>query len=709
VWESRVNGLVRIGWSAGGELVGVVGDKGAVIFRGLETGEGRRLAASDVNDPRYATAYCPARSLLAVGGEGSLIHIWDVTTGRERFTFDTKAGAATHRLALSPDGRWLAVRTGGRDEARGVQLWDLSRGTLARRFAGEQEAIYGLQFSPDGKILAVMGWKGIRLWDVQTGRRRVGPDATFRHAYEVAFSPDGKTLAAPPRHGGAIARWDVATGARAPADPGHVTAPHQIDFSPDGSRLVSCDNAGDTAFVWDVATGRMAARVGGGSLVQNAYFSADGRGLFVAWHGSEVSYRDAATGRVLHAAMLSDPERPGHRQSAQSLHISDDRKSLVAASFGYPVGKTREGGDRLLLTGLDAATRGTIFRRHRADTPGFRAVSSDLGVLAGTSGDFRDPDPLRGVPVLLEDMRTGQPLVSLPRTETPTVGIGFSPDSRLVATGSGRPLPVGSVLRLCERESGGEILTLPAGNTYSWAFSPDSRILAVRGRGTEIVLWDLRRREEVRHLRGAATPANVLGFSPDGRRLVSGHEDGTLLVWDVAGPAKAVPAVLDAPGALKAWEELRGDAKRAFAARAALADSPEVALKLLRDRVKPVAPVEPAVLRLLLDGLDSDTFAVRDAARKRLEALGDRVAGGLQAALKADPTLEVRRRIEALLQHLRKPDDELLRALRAVAVLEDIGTPEARALLEAVAAGAAGARLTRDATAARARLDRRGR
>jgi hypothetical protein len=53
------------------------------------------------------------------------------------------------------------------------------------------------------------------------------------------------------------------------------------------------------------------------------------------------------------------------------------------------------------------------------------------------------------------------------------------------------------------------------------------------------------------------------------------------------------------------------------------------------------------------------------------------------------------------------PHSEFLRRLRAVAVLEHIGTPEARQVLENLAGGEPEARLTREAKASVARLSRR--
>ena len=83
----------------------------------------------------------------------------------------------------------------------------------------------------------------------------------------------------------------------------------------------------------------------------------------------------------------------------------------------------------------------------------------------------------------------------------------------------------------------------------------------------------------------------------------------------------------------------------------------------------------------------------------------------LRKALDGRPPLETRRRLEQLLekQELGRwaPAPEGLRLGRALEVLERAATPEARRVLEALAAGAPAARLTQDARGALARLSRR--
>jgi hypothetical protein len=106
--------------------------------------------------------------------------------------------------------------------------------------------------------------------------------------------------------------------------------------------------------------------------------------------------------------------------------------------------------------------------------------------------------------------------------------------------------------------------------------------------------------------------------------------------------------------------------------------------------------------------LDSETFDVRESAAKELSALGEGIEPALRQALKGKRSAEVRRRIEQLLDGFRNvPTGDSIRVVRAVEVLERIGTAEARQVLEAFAKGAPAARLTREAQAALDRLSRR--
>jgi hypothetical protein len=138
---------------------------------------------------------------------------------------------------------------------------------------------------------------------------------------------------------------------------------------------------------------------------------------------------------------------------------------------------------------------------------------------------------------------------------------------------------------------------------------------------------------------------------------------------------------------------------------ARLADVPEQAVRLLRDRLRPAAAPPAEELRRLIAALDDASFERREAATKRLADLDELAEAAMRDALRGQPSREVRRRLEGLLAEPRLVQvPEARRQLRAVRLLESIGSGEARQVLEQLAKGAPEARLTRDAQAALRRL-----
>jgi hypothetical protein len=363
--------------------------------------------------------------------------------------------------------------------------------------------------------------------------------------------------------------------------------------------------------------------------------------------------------------------------------------------------------------------------------------------------------PAKGTTVRLWDLDTGRPVRRFPQQNAVAGAVAFSRDGkrlavaerrgvaggtrsegtiRAYALGGGRELwrerqehwqitsltfsPEDRLLAVCH-DGGMDLLDAATGRSHRRVelrahyvgpvtFAPDGRTLAFAWWPEEGVDYSVRLLEvasgTVRSAwRGHEGAVTALAFSPDGRTLASGSTDATVLLWDATNRTPSVAAPPPTAEQLKAlWSELAAeDAAAAFKAMRRLAAAPAEAVPFLKQRIHPVPrkPVDARTVTRLITDLDDNRFKVREKATRELEALGAPVVPALRKTLAGKPDLDVQRRIERLLAKLDPPSPtpHLLRSLRALEVLEWIGTPDARKMVQAVADGDPWAELTRAA------------
>lgn len=159
------------------------------------------------------------------------------------------------------------------------------------------------------------------------------------------------------------------------------------------------------------------------------------------------------------------------------------------------------------------------------------------------------------------------------------------------------------------------------------------------------------------------------------------------------------------------WNDLLcANGQKGYRAVRALPAVPDQALALFKDRLRPPpTTVDAATIDRLIGDLDSGQFAVRQKATQELTRLGHLAGPALRQVLARGPALEVRKRVETLLDPLQAYSlaGEELRLWRATEVLEAIGTAEARRLLERLTQEEYGARLAQEARAGLDRLAKR--
>jgi dipeptidyl aminopeptidase/acylaminoacyl peptidase len=270
----------------------------------------------------------------------------------------------------------------------------------------------------------------------------------------------------------------------------------------------------------------------------------------------------------------------------------------------------------------------------------------------------------------------------------------FTPDSRILALDDAEYIDGTCVftVRLHETATGKELAKWIAHENWvrALAISPDGQWLATGSYDKTVALWELATGKELRRFRGHQAEVVSLSFAPDGKTLASASSDHTILLWPVPDmPSKAGRSVQHH------WDHLASDDEvQVFQARYALLADPERSVPFLKVQLRLVPTATSAQLTRLIADLDDKEFAVRSKAFRELEELEIGAAEAIIAALDANPSPEVSRRLQQLLDRVAQPTTEQSQAIKGVEILRQIATPSAKEILTHLARGASGARLT---------------
>jgi RNA polymerase sigma factor (sigma-70 family) len=476
--------------------------------------------------------------------------------------------------------------------------------------------------------------------------------------WSAAFAPDGKTLATVGGQWGKkgeVILWDPAAKkvrARVEEPMGVRT----VAFAPDGKTLATADFFHATIKLRDPKTGKARRllrdhNLKAATVVNSIAFSPDCRSLAAAYLDGFIEIWDL-TGDKVRAGFS------GHPGGVFCLAISPNGKTLVTA-----------GGDKTVkLWDLATGERRLVLTGH-TDMVETLAISPDGRTLASGSWDKT---------IRLWEMATGKQRLILQGHKFEVLGVAFARDGRTLASAAslwGHPGP--------QR----------AGN-----------------RPGEVKLWDLATGKARASFGGHRDRIWSVAFTPNDKTLATTSWDKTVKLWNAPKPGPSPPAQKRTD---REWETLWGDLTGADAVKAhraiwALIEAPEQALPLLKKHIKPATATNAKRIATLIAELDDDRFSVRERASKELAKLGEEARPALERTLKGQPSVEVQRRAEALLSKppaVVSPDQ--VKSLRALEVLEQIGSADARQVLRTLAKGAPATLLTREAKACLDHLARR--
>jgi len=692
------------------------------------------------------------------------VRVWTLDSSSGPIRLDLLKDDFIGKLALSPDGNRIAATTDSGGEIdispeHTLAVWDASNGKQLRRDATTLGPIRSVQFSEDSKQMLVVGDKSIGLRTIEgkevwrrpnfgpntcaalgklnrlivlasndgsnelTANLIDGPSGNARWATKMpidgprvwgngamldfarswAISPNGQLMAFV-GDSGRLRLLELSNGKEIGLMSGRLNAVQTTCISSDGKSVVSIDSNGSEVVQWDMATSREVRRFKGwrGRCI-DIELSADGTLLACASSDGMASIWEIASGRKVYGPLQVD-------EAVCSMRFIADGAKLAVASH------------RGVVTVFDFATSRRVHElpmyRGRHAIALICPSARRLYLVAVADGLSVEDQKIKGDVVEIWNVFSGQLIRELDGANDRLACCTLSPDCRTLCTRSGN-----GVIQLWELSSWRKRMQMEEKQGFGdrpgrqlLAYSPDGSVIAsVNRRAGRVNLWDVSTGKQFGSLSGHDQRVNSLEYTPNSCRLLTGSDDTTILSWDMTRPewrSRELVSKLTDEDLARHWDRLRnGTTEEAYRSKWALAGDPMKTVAFLRERLQPEQPFPIERVRAWIVDLDAAQYSVREHASRELLNHFDQAESELRAALKGTTSAEARKRLNQIIASAEVgiPEPDLLRDLRALEVLEQIGTPEARDVLRRLANDPVVTRISRDAAESLKRLEQRPR
>lgn len=494
--------------------------------------------------------FSPDDRLLATATfRSSTIKLWETATGRELRDLSTGSQSSMGMapvIAFSPDNRLLAAAGGNNS----VKVWEVVSGREVQTLTGGAQASFMsalgvsfIGFSADSRKLVTIS-DALRVWDTATWQAKtIGPSSMNPSGFTggaggVALSPDGNQLAQAETGGSKIKIVDLNSGATTRSidlNQDQIDS-LELSFTTDG-RLFAAGIVKKKLKLWDLTTKQNERELG--STVKDyspIRFSRNGRVVALA-EGFTVRLWELASGRELPA--LNVPNNGVFTENGGVfLGFNGDGKKISTGGFGTStlLWDTETGKQLLTLKG----------RSNMAYAVAFSADGNQLSAGGRTRWDLRTGRGLR-----------------LTKSPSDKLFAMPSPDGKLIAMFAPNNNAI-TILDTMGRTTQTLTRSAAGGGVERVSFNQDGRLLAAmyletensqRGQtyagvpSSQVKIWDVTVGREVQTITLGSSPTKV-GFSADGKSLITVAGQGEVVMWDVASgnrlrafaaPAAATP------------------------------------------------------------------------------------------------------------------------------------------------------------------------